>query len=176
MAPVVALTGFMGSGKTTVGRKTARLLGWEFIDLDREVAAAVGKSIPEIFSEEGEVSFRRREGETLRSILTRFSGKREGVIVALGGGTVTDPRIVEDLKQEALVVYLQTDAARAWRRVAGSDRPLARDRDRFISLLKERRSVYEGAADRIVDTRGTPLRTIVDRVVAIAREYQGGRL
>jgi len=162
----------MGSGKTTVGRKAARALGWKFVDLDREVATVAGRSIPEIFSDEGEASFRRHESETLRNILASLSATDEATVIALGGGTITDPVVVEDLKEQAVVVYLETDATRAWARVASSDRPLAHDRHRFAALLESRRSVYEAVADHVVDTRGTSLRSIVDQVVAIAYEHQ----
>ncbi len=149
MAPVVALTGFMGSGKTSVGAAAAALLDWSFIDLDSEVERALGVSIPEIFLQKGEEAFRRAELETLRSVLLegRSSG---GVLLALGGGTLTDPEAARLVKDAGVVIYLCVDPAAAWQRVAESDRPLATDRISFEALFGRRAGVYEDVADAVV--------------------------
>ena len=168
MAPVIALAGFMGSGKTTVGKRAARLLHWAFLDLDAEVEASSRRSIPSIFAEEGETGFRRRECETLGLVLERTT-EEPGLVLALGGGTITSPDALDCLRGRATVVYLDVDAESAWRRVCSSDRPLARDQQAFTGLLDERRAIYETAADHIVDTRRKNTDAIAREVVVIAR-------
>jgi shikimate kinase len=172
LAPVIALAGFMGSGKTTVGRRVARLLHWTFLDLDVEVAASSGRSIPSIFDEEGEAGFRHRECDALRLVLQR-TPQEEGLVLALGGGTVTSPDALDCLKGRARVVYLEVDAESAWRRVSRSDRPLARDRQAFAGLLDERRVIYEAAADVIIDTRQKSVEAIAREVATTVRAAGG---
>ena len=167
MAPVVALAGFMGSGKSTVGRKAARLLRWAFLDLDAEVIASAGRTIPAIFAEEGEVGFRRRECDALLSVLQR-TWDEGGLILALGGGTITSQEALDCLNAKATVVYLDVDAESAWRRVCRSARPLAQDPQAFAGLLDERRPIYEAAADHVVDTREKSVDIIAREVAAIA--------
>ncbi len=167
MAPVVALAGFMGSGKSTVGRKAARLLRWAFVDLDAEVVASSGRTIPAIFADEGEVGFRRRECNTLLSVLQR-TWDEGGLILALGGGTITSQEALDCLHAKATVIYLDVDAESAWRRVCRSARPLAQDPQAFAGLLDERRAIYETAADHVVDTREKSVDIIAREVAAIA--------
>jgi shikimate kinase / 3-dehydroquinate synthase len=122
----VALVGFMGSGKSTA----ARMVGG--IDVDDLVEASAGKPIPEIFRDEGEAAFRARE--------------EEAVILALGGGAVTSPR-VRDALEDTLTIWLDIDVDTCWERVRGSDRPLAQDEGEFRRLYAERRSLYADVAD-----------------------------
>jgi shikimate kinase/3-dehydroquinate synthase len=116
----------MGSGKSTA----ARAVGG--IDTDDLVEEAAGKSIPEIFRDEGEVEFRARE--------------EEAIVLALGGGAVTSPRVREAL-DDTLTVWLDVDVDTCWERVRGSDRPLAQDETEFRRLFAERRQLYADAAD-----------------------------
>ncbi len=127
MAPVLVLTGFMGSGKTTVGSKVADLLGWSFVDLDEEIVKAEGISIPEVFASKGEAAFRARECEVLGSLLGE-GAPGAGLVLALGGGTLESSAAVALVKGRGGVVYLEVDAAAAWARVEESGRPLARER------------------------------------------------
>ena len=122
----VALVGFMGSGKSTA----ARAVGG--IDVDDLVEASAGKSIPEIFRDEGEAAFRARE--------------EEAAILALGGGAVTSPR-VRDALEDTLTIWLDVDVDTCWERVRGSDRPLAQDEGEFRRLYAERRALYADVAD-----------------------------
>jgi shikimate kinase/3-dehydroquinate synthase len=122
----VALVGFMGSGKSTA----ARAVGG--IDVDDLVETRAGKSIPEIFREQGEAAFRARE--------------EEAVILALGGGAVTSPR-VRDALEDTLTIWLDVDVDTCWERVRASDRPLAQDEAEFRRLYAERRSLYAEVAD-----------------------------
>ena len=122
----VALVGFMGSGKSTA----ARAVGG--IDVDDLVETRAGKSIPEIFREQGEAAFRAQE--------------EEAVILALGGGAVTSPR-VRDALEDTLTIWLDVDVDTCWERVRTSDRPLAQDEAEFRRLYAERRSLYAEVAD-----------------------------
>jgi shikimate kinase len=169
LAPLLLLTGYMGSGKSTVGRAVARLLEWGFIDLDDVVVAQSGLDIPSIFRDEGEAGFRRRERAALRE-LTERELSSEGLVVALGGGTLTDPENAALAKDRATVVYLEVDAAEAWRRVCHSDRPLARDREEFESRLARRRSHYEEAADLVIPADRESVETLAKRIAGLVRQ------
>ncbi len=139
----VALTGFMGSGKTTLGRRLARVLERRFVDVDRELEARVGLSIEKMFARHGEAWFREREVDVTAELLS----DPEPAVLALGGGAVMAPATRAALRLRAVTVYLNVPVAEAWRRVAGSDRPLAKDESAFVSLYEERVPVYRGCAD-----------------------------
>jgi shikimate kinase len=166
----LALTGYMGAGKTAVGRRAARRLGWPFVDADRAVEAHAGMPIPEIFSRRGEVWFRRTEEAVIREIL---AGDPPGVI-ALGGGALGSERTRGLLGRRAWVVWLRADVEVAWGRVAGSSRPLAADRDDFVRRAATREPAYREAADLEVDADG-PADEVAQRVVvwAAARAARG---
>jgi shikimate kinase/3-dehydroquinate synthase len=121
----------MGAGKTTV----ARALGLPHVETDADVPLAL--------FEEGEPVFRAREAEVVRDVLAR----EEPVVVDLGGGAVTTPEVRELLRENATVVWLDVDVDTAWRRVEGSDRPLARDFEDFERLYRQRRPLYAEVAN-----------------------------
>lgn len=151
-APVV-LVGLPGSGKSTVGRALAARLGWEFVDLDREIERRVGRSIPRIFAEEGEEGFRALELEATRAL-----AGRDGIVVAPGGGWITRPDTVGLLRPPARLVYLVVSVATALARVRGSDevRPLLAGGDpeaALAALLASREPLYR-AADLAVIAEG----------------------
>jgi shikimate kinase / 3-dehydroquinate synthase len=151
----IALAGFMGAGKTTVGRALARRLRRPFVDLDREVEHVAGARIAEQFAQEGEAAFRLREAAVAASVLARA----DAPVIALGGGTLGDPTTRALLRERALVVWLDVSQATAWSRAADPGRPLTADRAGFDRLWAERRAVYAEAADAIVDggMAATPL-------------------
>jgi shikimate kinase len=162
----IALTGYMGAGKTTVGRLTAGILGVQFLDADELVEAHAGQPIPEIFAQRGELWFRRTEEDLIRENLTADPG-----VLALGGGALGSRRTRAVLGREAWVAWLRIDPEIAWDRVGGiPGRPLALDRDRFIRRAKEREHVYREAADVILDASKDP-----DEVARVLAEWtQGG--
>ena len=141
----LALAGFMGAGKTTVGREVARLTERPFVDLDEEVERRHGP-IARLFDERGEPEFRRLEEETLADVLSRPPS-----VIALGGGTPLFPGARERLTASAFTVLLVVEVATAWERMRGSDRPLARDEASFRALFEERRLEYVEASDAIAD-------------------------
>ncbi len=136
----VVLTGFMGAGKTTVGRLLADRLGWPFVDLDQEIEAKAGRSIREIFEREGEAVFRRVERELLVEALAL-----DPVVIAAGGGTLTFSENLERARAQAMVVWLNPDFATLARRIGGTgkpDRPLFRDEVGALALYRDRLPAY----------------------------------
>lgn len=165
---MIALTGFMGSGKSTVGRALARRLGWAFIDLDRHIVAEAGRDIPDIFREEGEAGFRSRESAVLQNLLA--DGREDGgLVLALGGGTLTRSDNAAAIKRNALVVFLDVGAETAWRRVKGSGRPLARTEEEFVELLEMRRPVYLEYADVTIEVENRSTVDIVEALLPFAQ-------
>ena len=139
----LALAGFMGSGKTTLGREAAARLGRTFVDLDDEIERRAGAAIADLFAGRGEAGFRELEEEVAREVLR----DGEPAVVALGGGAVLSERTRADLAARAFTVLLDVEPEVAWRRVAGGDRPLAHDSDAFHALHRDRQPLYEEVAD-----------------------------
>ncbi len=140
----LALVGFMGAGKTTLGREVAGRLGRPFHDVDEEIEAAHGP-IATIFAEQGEAAFRRLEEAYAERALTRGDPS----VVALGGGAVTIPAVRDLLRRRAWTVLVEVDVAVAWERARGSGRPLAVDGAQFRRLFEERRPLYRQVADAV---------------------------
>jgi shikimate kinase/3-dehydroquinate synthase len=141
----LALVGFMGAGKTTLGLEVATRLGRRFLDLDREIADSARESIPEIFARRGEVEFRVLEQAAALECL----GAGKPAVVALGGGAVTSPAIRRALRDHALTVHVEVDPRVAWERVRDQGRPLAQEEPSFLALYEERLPLYREAADAI---------------------------
>ena len=164
----VFLIGFMGAGKSSVGRRVATLIERPFVDLDKVVVEAAGQSIPEIFAASGEDGFRALESEALRAVAAR-----EDSVVACGGGIVTRPENVAVLAT-GTVVYLQTTAEEAVLRIGDrSSRPLLGGVDpagEASRLLEERSALYEQAADIRMDTVGRTQSAIAASIVAVLAE------
>jgi len=139
----LALIGFMGAGKTTLGAQAAERLGRELVDVDAEVERATGRSVAELFAAEGEEVFRRHEEA---HALAAF-GSAEPAVIALGGGALGSQRTREALAARALTVLVEVDPDEAWARASSAGRPLARDRAAFDRLHREREPVYRDAAD-----------------------------
>jgi shikimate kinase len=147
--PGIYIVGFMGAGKSTVGRHLARRLGWSYFDLDEEIEAAENTSIPEIFSARGEAAFRRIESQILRQHVRWIERGRPSVL-ALGGGAFTMPENRQLLANNGISVWLDCPLDTVRRRVAGaSHRPLARDPVAFASLYDARREFYAQADIRV---------------------------
>lgn len=149
----VALTGFMGAGKTTVGPLLARSWGWPFYDLDRLVEIRSGQPAGVLLTRCGEADFRRREVEALADVV----GSRPWVL-ALGGGTVATPEARRMLRAlGAVVVWLAVDYETAAARIPAGTRPLwGADEGANRALFVRRAALYRSVADCRVDATGTP--------------------
>lgn len=167
-APNIVLTGFMGTGKSTVGRVLAHRSGREFVDTDVLIEARHG-AIPEIFAERGEAAFRELEHEVAREL-----SARRGLVVATGGRLLLDHRNAEALGATGHVFCLAADADEIVRRVVdidgAADRPLLAGPDpaaRVRALLDERRSGY-GAFEQVETTGRTPNQIAIDILERLA--------
>lgn len=136
----IVLVGFMGSGKTTVGRRLARELDLRFLDADKKLEERSGRSISDWFVE-SEAAFREAEERLALELL-----QERDAVVALGGGGLQSP-MVRNAVRDHLVVFCDVDLETAWRRCSSGKRPLARDRAVFARLFEARRPAYDGVAD-----------------------------
>lgn len=147
--PGIYLVGFMGSGKSTVGRALARHLGWRFADLDDDIESRERLTIPEIFDQRGEEEFRRLEHEALEF---RVKDIARGIpwIVAVGGGCFAQSANLDLMQNHGISIWLDAPLEVVRSRVAHSThRPLARDPEKFEELFNRRRESYEKADYRI---------------------------
>jgi shikimate kinase len=154
-ATVVALAGFMGSGKSTVGSQLARQLAWRFVDLDDLIEAASGTRIAEFFERHGEPSFRLLEAAQLRSALGRALELRESAVIALGGGTYAQQGAPEFLKTQSVpVIWLDSPIETLLARcMTMTGRPLFRDESSFRALHAQRIPSYQLADFRVDSSR-----------------------
>ena len=157
----LALVGYMGSGKTTVGRILAGNLGLEFVDLDRTLVKRAGRSIAEIFAEHGEDHFRDLEHRVLRDALRG----RPPSVLACGGGVVVRPENRALLK-EITTVFLREEIDVLYGRTRGPSRPLrAAGREEFERRYAERLPLYREVADIEVEARGRQPREVAEEVI-----------
>lgn len=154
----------MGAGKTTVGRRLARRLGWAHLDSDEQVQATTGRSVPDILRTDGEAAFRAEEAR----VLAAAAASEPPVVVSVAGGAVLDPGNREAMAGRGVVVWLRAPLGELTRRVgAGRGRPLL-DGDpaaAMAQLYRDRQPIYEALADVVIDNQGPPER-VVDRIVA----------
>jgi shikimate kinase len=170
----LVLTGFMGTGKTRVGRRVAERLGRRFVDTDAWIEAKAGRPIREIFATEGEPRFRELE----RSAVREACAVPEAV-VSVGGGALLSAENRAALERSGLLVCLtaspETIAARVG--AGASERPLLAGApslpDRIRDLLEERAALYAGVADQ-VDTTGRSVEEVADEVIRRLREIERG--
>ena len=139
------MVGFMGAGKSTLGRLSGEQLGWEVTDSDKVLAERLGEPIEEFFEREGEAAFRDRERDVVLELL---AAPGPGV-VSLGGGAVETSDVRAALSGH-LVVHVDVDTDTAWERARGSARPLARDREAFYALHERRAPLYDSVARAVV--------------------------
>jgi len=166
----VILVGFMGAGKSAVGRRLARRLKYRFVDLDTRIEKRAGKKIAELFREQGEPAFRALEQEEAAAVT-----EMENVVVAAGGGAFAAPATRALLQQRALTVWLQCDLETILARVRlDGSRPLAGNREIMRALLAEREPSYR-QADVTVDASRRKPREVVDRIVELIEGQQEKR-
>lgn len=167
---IVALTGFMGSGKTTIGRELAGLLGWEFVDLDEVIEEQEQTTIRELFRQRGEPEFRAIEHRTLRAVLSEGS---RPTVLALGGGAFAQANNAELLREcRVRTVFLEVPVEELLRRSAAEEaaagenvRPLAADEGSFRELYARRLPTYRGA-DMVIDAAEKSPSEIALRIAA----------
>ncbi|MDO4288252.1 MAG: shikimate kinase [Eubacterium sp.] len=141
MKKSIALIGFMGTGKTTLGKRLARKLGLEFVDTDQLIEMRQGKKISEIFADEGEAAFRQMERELLGELCAR-----DNLLISTGGGIVLDARNRECLKNNTFLVTLTARPGSIYNRVKnGKNRPLLESDDlykRIVTMMAKRKKFY----------------------------------
>ena len=160
---MITLTGFMGSGKTTVGKVLADFLGCPFMDLDDLIVKKAGKSIPEIFAEDGEAAFRQLEARLLRQTVEKYT--ENTVVLALGGGALTAPASAALLREKTVCIYLRATLETLQSRLEGetAGRPLA---DASLAdRLAAREPLYEQTAHVIIDTDGLSPDEVADEII-----------
>jgi shikimate kinase len=167
------LTGFMAAGKSTIGPILANTLGWNFVDLDKAIEEEAAIKITEIFESKGEEYFRKKELEMLKTI-----SKKNHLIVALGGGTITNNKNLKLLKETGRLIYLHSSAEMAYKRlIYKRDRPALlfeceelptkeQFLERIESLMTARKEFYE-QADYFIDTDAEAVGNTVDKLARI---------
>ena len=160
----IVLIGLMGSGKSAVGRTIAKKLGRRFIDTDRYIERRLGKTIPEIFEQDGEEAFRTIEKETTKKVSQYI-----GMVIATGGGAIKDPENFKCLKSSGWVIALYASPQKLYERIAGRRiRPLLSGKEDPIKAIEdiyeERKSVY-AQADFHINTEGKEINQIVDEII-----------
>lgn len=166
----VFLIGFMGAGKTTVGRALAQRLGWKFHDLDDVIEQRESRTIAAIFAESGEAAFRHAESAALKALLEE-NGMKSDLIVALGGGAFAQPENRATLEQAGAITVLLEAPLKELRRRCRADadgriRPLAQQEEKFAELLAARQPAYEQARFRVA-TMGKAVEEVVDAIERI---------
>jgi shikimate kinase len=166
MAPKAVLMGMPGSGKSTIGRRLAKALDLTLLDTDAKIVETTGRTIADIFSNDGEPEFRRVEEQVVRAALAEHDG-----IISLGGGAITSPGVRDALAGHT-VIFLEISAAEGIRRTTGGAiRPLLAGPDpakKYRDLMSERVPLYRRAATMRVNTNrrnpGAVVRHIVERL------------
>ena len=160
----VFLIGPMGAGKSAVGRQLARLLHLDFVDSDDEIERRTGVDVPFIFEKEGEAGFRKREASAIDDL-----SRRDGIVLATGGGAVIDPQNRNHLGARGFVVYLHTSVDQQLSRTRkGRERPMIANDDPRASLerlMAEREPLYREIADLTVDTDGRKVKAVADEIL-----------
>ncbi|MDO8717349.1 MAG: shikimate kinase [Dehalococcoidales bacterium] len=161
----IALIGFMGTGKSTVGRAVAKKLQRKFIELDKIVVQRAGKSIPDIFQQDGEITFRELEIQATKDI-----AREKRMVIACGGGIVLNNINIDRLRKDAVIIYLTATPGVIMKRISHDKnvRPLLNVADpalRIKELLKFRRPFYERAADIKINTSKLDIDAVAKQII-----------
>lgn len=171
----VALIGFMGVGKTAVGKVLAQKLDRKFVEVDSLIEQKAGKTIPDIFEQDGEIFFRELEIEAIKEI-----SEEENLVIACGGGVVLNQINIQRLKKKSVIVYLTASPRVILKRILDStdERPLLKTPklEEIRRLLKFRKPFYERAADIKIDTSKSDVNSIAEQVINKLKEYEGFNL
>jgi shikimate kinase len=164
----IYLVGFMGTGKTSVGRLLAEKKVWNFVDLDELIELKEQCRIVDIFAKEGEPYFRKIEKKTLKEVATQ-----KGFVVACGGGIVLDKDNIKLMKKTGNLICLDASTDKILKRVAASShRPLLNvgDQKKRITLLKKMRQPYYMQADKVIDTSRLSVKQVADEIAKIVKK------
>ena len=157
----IVLIGFMGTGKSTVGKRLAQMLAWNFVDTDYVIGEVTSLSVTEIFKRHGETRFRSEE----RIVVARLS-QQDKLVIATGGGTVVDPRNLEALAQNGIIVGLHASMEAILSRIGHkNDRPLLKGTKEAIAKLWSERQECYAQADFTVDTSLKNIDEVVNEIV-----------
>jgi shikimate kinase len=162
--PSVFLVGFMGAGKTSVGRALGQRLGWDFVDLDEHIQHREGRSIEQIFEQSGESGFRDLEHSGLQDLVAESNSSPR--VVALGGGAYIQAKNAELLASGGMtVIFLDAPVEELFRRCQQEQliRPLRRDIEQFRDLYEKRRTAY-AKADLLIDTNGKNIERVAEEI------------
>ncbi len=165
----ILLVGMMGAGKTSVGRALGQRLGWPYLDSDEEVRRRTGRTVPQLFAEQGEAAFRVEES----AALAEACSSTHPLVVSVAGGAVLDEANRRLISASGLVVWLRASLATLIQRVGdGRTRPLlgADPGAALARLYPERVRLYESLADLVVDVDGVPVDRVVTRIAAALRD------
>jgi len=179
---VVCLTGFMGCGKSSIGRELGILLDWDFVDLDEAIVDKAGMPISQIFADQGEEGFRRSEVAQLRFLLENSTNPiyhdRDNMVIALGGGTIMQPEAQALVDEHALCIYLKASFDTLFHNLAGQadHRPMLSSpnglKARIEELMAEREDTYESTADIVIDTDGLSPREAAEVIAEALEGYE----
>ncbi len=196
----VSLTGFMGCGKSSVGRRLSALLSCPYADLDSIIEKSQGKSVPEIFASDGEVGFRRLELKLLDEYLSvqptgdearspKQNGFKVSAVLSLGGGTVMTPECAEMVRSRTLCIYLRATVGTLASHLEGEaeGRPMLSSADdeglspsealrkRISELMSLRSATYENTAHIIIDTDGKSIDMIAEEILSAIHQIISSR-
>ena len=168
----IALIGFMGTGKTAVGKALTEKLGRSFVELDSLIEQKAGKSIPEIFQQDGEIAFRE-----LEIAVTKDVSNQKNLVIACGGGVVLNKINVDRLRREGIIVYLTASPRVILKRVLGDGggRPLLEVASPALTireLLRFRKPFYERAADIKIDTSRLDINSVTEQIISKMEEHE----
>ena len=166
MKTSIALIGFMGTGKTVVGKALAEKLGKEFVELDSLIEEKAGKPIPHIFQKDGEVAFRELEIEVTKEV-----AEKKNAVIACGGGVVLNKINIDRLRKECIIVYLTASPRVILKRTSGdeNERPLLSRPNKALhiqELLRFRKPFYERAANMKIDTSKLDIDSIIEQIIS----------
>jgi len=169
----VALIGFMGTGKTVVGKALAKKLNLKFVELDSLIEQKAGKTIPEIFQQDGEIAFRQLEIE-----ITKEVSQGENTVIACGGGIVLNQINIDRLRQKSRIIYLTASPAVILKRVLNDEweRPLlkvANPAPTIQELLRFRKPFYERAADIKINTSKLSVDAASEQIIEKMKRDEG---